>query len=533
MKKINSIIIAFASLALTTTSCNDFLDKLPDDRAEVNTSTKIKQLLVSAYPTHSVAFLNEYSSDNVTDNGKTYTYQPNQDKVYRFEQVETTGNDDPKNVWRSHYEAVYTANEALSAIETVGLNEETKPLKAEALLCRAFAVFQLTNTFCMAYDSTKAGKEYYGLPYPKSNNDYITVRGTLEETYENINNDIEEALPLLDDTYLSVPAYHFNAKAAYAFAARFNLYYHRYDKAIKYATKALGNNVSSVLRNVKSYSSLAGVDDINNAYINSGETANLLLMTAYSIHGRAMYSSSFRRYAHSREITTYETFWAYMPWALGATGATEWSKKNGSTNNTLLESHCLYGNSQVVYYPKYVEHFEYTDKVNGTGYAHTIDAVFTTDEALLVRAESYIMKKDYSNALVDLNYWVDAHCANYGAGVKPELTTAVVDTFYKSLPDVTNHPESDIQRGTKKPLHPQGFTVESGTQTNLIQLVLQMRRIETWRQGMRFQDVKRWGIEYSHNLDGEEDLIFKAGDLRGAIQLPIDAINAGLEANPR
>ena len=118
MKKINSIIIAFASLALTTTSCNDFLDKLPDDRAEVNTSTKIKQLLVSAYPTHSVAFLNEYSSDNVTDNGKTYTYQPNQDKVYRFEQVETTGNDDPKGVWRSHYEAVYTANEALSAIET-------------------------------------------------------------------------------------------------------------------------------------------------------------------------------------------------------------------------------------------------------------------------------------------------------------------------------------------------------------------------------------------------------------------------------
>ena len=43
----------------------------------------------------------------------------------------------------------------------------------------------------------------------------------------------------------------------------------------------------------------------------------------------------------------------------------------------------------------------------------------------------------------------------------------------------------------------------------------------------------RQGVSFSHNIDGEDAIVFKAGDLRGAIQLPTDVIDAGLEANPR
>lgn len=60
-----------------------------------------------------------------------------------------------------------------------------------------------------------------------------------------------------------------------------------------------------------------------------------------------------------------------------------------------------------------------------------------------------------------------------------------------------------------------------------------MRRLETYWQGLRFLDIKRYGIEFSHNLDGDDPIAFKAGDLRGAIQLPADVIAAGLSANPR
>ena len=74
---------------------------------------------------------------------------------------------------------------------------------------------------------------------------------------------------------------------------------------------------------------------------------------------------------------------------------------------------------------------------------------------------------------------------------------------------------------------------DAENQTPLIYTLLHMRRIETFWKGMRFQDVKRYGIEFVHELDGEPSIVFKTGDLRGALQLPQDVIDAGLEANPR
>ena len=46
-------------------------------------------------------------------------------------------------------------------------------------------------------------------------------RGTLATTYQRIAADIEEGLPLIDDNIYSKAKYHFNKKAAYAFAALF------------------------------------------------------------------------------------------------------------------------------------------------------------------------------------------------------------------------------------------------------------------------------------------------------------------------
>ena len=137
---------------------------------------------------------------------------------------------------------IAAANTALQAIDEVG-REKLKPQRAEALLCRAYSMMKLAEVFCMAYDPTKAD-EYLGLAYPKTVIEDITSvpeRGTLAELYANINADIEEAVggdvPMLNEAHMSVPKYHFNLKAAYAFAARFNLYYQKWDKAAEYATR--------------------------------------------------------------------------------------------------------------------------------------------------------------------------------------------------------------------------------------------------------------------------------------------------------
>lgn len=521
--KIYSLLLAALSVTALTTSCDDYLDKLPDDRAEVNTIEKAKSLLTSAYTLHTPDYIMEYSSDNVTDNGRQYTSQPNQDQLYRWQDVETEGNDDPRSYWSTSYTAVGTANEALSALSKLGDGAEVKELRAEGLLCRAWDMFRLSNVFCMAYNPEKADS-LLGLPYPTEPNVSVDERGSLKQLYENINKDIEEALPLVGDAHLTVPKYHFNTKAAYAFAARFNLFYHNYDKAIEYATKALGNDPSSVLRQTAAYDELAGVDDKGNAWIKSSEPANLMLQPATSTLGRSFLSSSYARYATNREITTYETYWARTPW----------SPNGGSTNNTLYESHMLYGNDRQVYMPKMMEIFEVTDKINDTGYAHIVDAVLTGDETLLVRAEAYVMKGEYDKALADMNSWVMAHTAAMtGTATRPTLTVDNINSFINGLTVAPSNPTSGVQRTMRKVLHPQGFSLKDETQTNLILMVLQMRRVETWQQGQRFMDLKRWGIEFAHSLDGEDALIFKAGDKRGAIQIPSDVVDAGLEPNPR
>lgn len=525
MKKIYSIFLA--CLALTLTSCNDFLDKLPDDRATVDTEEKVGNLITMAYPECVPAMMLEMSSDNVMDNGKQYTAQPNQEAMYRWEDITTTYNDDPRRVWNACYQAVATANEALQAINTLGA-DKLKGYRAEALLCRAYGMFTLANTFCMAYDSTKA-KGYLGLPYPLQPEQSVEtqyVRGTLEELYANINADIEAALPLIDDNHLTGKAtkYHFNRKAAYAFAARFNLYYQKWEKAITYANEVLGSNPAGVLRDYWQFYGLAGPEDINNAYIASGENGNLMLQTAYSTAGRVFGgSSSYRRYNHARTLIASETYWAAMPWGRGSNA----TAANPTTH--LLVSNFQYGNAQVVFFPNIYEKFEYTDKVNGTGYAHIVLTSFTGEETLLVRAEAYALTKQYGKALADMNAWQASHCTS---GYTP-FTEAVINDFMSKVPYQKVVPTVDTERTVKKTLSPQGFTVETGTQENIIQVILHMRRLETMRQGMRFQDLKRYGISFSHNRDGEEAAVFEPGDLRGAIQLPTDVINAGLEANPR
>ncbi len=522
MKKISFLLcIALATLSLTT-SCDDYLDTLPDDRAEVDNLDKAASLLVTAYSTQSPNFIMEMSSDNVLDNGRLYNAQIIQEEAYRWQDVTVTYNDSPRSVWNNAYVAIGTANEVLASLEKLPDSEKLQAIKAEALLCRAFAMFRLSNMFCMAYDPTKADK-YLGLPYPKEPGVTVPTRGTLKQLYENISADIEAALPKVSDAHLKVPKYHFNTTAAYAFAARFNLFYHNYDKAIAYADKALG--VAPTFRAVDTYKSLGGVDEIGNAYVRSGDKANLLLMTAFSSSGRAMWHPRFIRFNHGLPIVSNETFWAKMPWG------------SSSDDNTLYESHLLYGSSQQVNYPKMQEMFEVTDKVNQTGLAHTIDAVFTTEETLLVRAEAYAMKKNFGGAIADINTWITAHCApQTKKAIRPVLTEKSINDFWgdnKVTPVVPDTIKTDRDRGVKKPLHPQGFKVEKGTQTNLIYMILQMRRLETWQQGQRFQDIKRYGLVICHNIDGENPLIFKSGDLRGAIQLPADVISAGLEPNPR
>ena len=92
--------IAFTALSLTVSSCNDFLDEMPDNRTELDTPEKITKLLVTAYPTTSWNLLAEFSSDNTDDNGPKYQiFDRLSREIYEWKDTKETGNDSPVTYW--------------------------------------------------------------------------------------------------------------------------------------------------------------------------------------------------------------------------------------------------------------------------------------------------------------------------------------------------------------------------------------------------------------------------------------------------
>lgn len=514
-------------MAWAFASCSDFLDTVPDNRAEIDTESKVTSLLVSAYPNYYPIMMFEKASDNTADNGEMYgfEYQQEQD-AYLWNDIKTdTDQDSPQGMWNGLYMAIASANHALQAIEQMGNPASLNAQKGEALLCRAYAHFVLANIFCEAYDpataSTKLGIPYATKPETEVAPEY--TRGTLEETYQHIAADLEEGLPLINDNLYSVPKYHFNKKAANAFAARFYLFYVKedksnYEKVLEYGKVVLGTNPARSLRQLQAdLGPLTELDERGDAYISASVDANLLITPINSswpyIYGP--YNMA-KRYGMNRTVTETETLWAGAPW-----------------NNPLFYA-SLNGMEQKLCFFKYRMYFEYTDKVNGIGFRHAVIVPFSTNETLLCCIEANILKAqpDYATAVEYMNKWLDASKGDGRYGYPETLTEDKIVDFYEGVGYTPIPVTDETKRTVKKHLNP-CFSFVNKKQENMIHCVLQMRRIETIHDGSRWMDVKRYGIEITHNRDGMDPIVLTKDDPRRAFQLPQDVIEAGLEANPR
>ena len=260
MKK---ILLLIGMIAIGLTSCNK-LDELSDNRVEqIDTPEKIKNILTSAYPKTTNTYITELASDNIADNGANVPGIPffAIEAAYWKPIKEYWDTDGLHNFWQYHYESVSLANEALQAIEKLGNTQELQPAKGEALLIRAYAHFCLVTTFSKMYNPHTSNTDL-GIPYAKTIEENLIVkypRGTVAQVYQQIESDLETGLPLIEDRYYQLPKYHFNKKAAYAFAARFYLYYQKWQKALDAANVVLSGDVSELLRNWKAFRDGANV----------------------------------------------------------------------------------------------------------------------------------------------------------------------------------------------------------------------------------------------------------------------------------
>lgn len=529
-KKILYVLMVLAAGA-SFTSCDDFLDTLPDNRTTIDTEEKVKSILTSAYPDKTYALVTELMSDNSDNYGESNPYTDRfVDQVYAWEDVTEGNNDSPEDYWEVSYNAIANANLALDGIEEMGGATTTslKEEKAEALLCRAYNHFILVNLFSKAYNSQTSTKDA-GIPYiSKTSSELMaqTPRGTVAETYEKIDKDIQEALPLVGDSHLEVPKYHFNTRAAYAFATRFYLYYEKWDKAVEYATKCLGSQPKTMLRDWKAIAGMTQTyDAVTNQYIDAGVNCNLMLNTAVSSLGLAFGPYRvYSKYAHGSYVASHEDGKAGNIWG----SASFYSDMKTYTATNL---------DKTIFW-KMPYKFEFSDPVAQIGYRRTVITTFTTDECLLNRAEAYIMLKKYDEAAADLTLWMQ-NMVNTNKVLTPENITE----FYKDIPysyTVTDDDPKGINSTIKKHLNP-AFSIdaEGSTQECMLQCMLNFRRIETMEGGLRWFDIKRYGIEIIRRTMGANGLpavktdVLTKDDERRAIQIPPKVRDAGCPANPR
>ncbi len=502
-------------------SCNKFLDTMPDKRTELNRSDKIKALLVSAYPTMHQAGIIEHRTDNVQDNGTKYADgELSLHENFYWQPMTEAAWDCTQGLWTACYNSIATANQALKAIEDLGSPKEMQASVGEALMCRAWGHYLLAGVFCQAYNG-QTSEQDLGLPYfekPETSIDLKAKRLTVAETFAKIEADILAGLPLIDNSNYeqTTRKYHFNKKAAYAFAAEFFLFYEKWAEAKKYATLAIGEDPSVSLRNLDNYAkNFTNSLEWTYGFISVDEPANLMLQATRSLWGRRY---TTRRFAHSEVIAKRETLRSSGAW--------------GKPFKVYDVLYYMGTPKPMVFQPKLEEVFEVKNVLAGTGTPHAVMMPFTVDKTLLVRAEAEVLLGEYDAAATDLSRW---YVSKGGEAASKEE----ISDFYQVSVDLnmTNAEKelAEIKMATIcKPLHPRfKQKLQRGMQKNLIQAILHARRLVTIHEGDRWHDIKRYGLVITHELYDGTKLVLKKNDPRRAIQIPADIITAGLEANPQ
>lgn len=579
--KTNKLIYALSAAAvIALSSCSDFLDQPTDDRVELVQTEQLRMLMNSAYPNTNYSWPCELMSDNMEDNnapdedGMRYNLAPynrGDNEMFRFETcVSSTDNETPSGIWENYYGSVASANAVLEKLDEMeaaqgSLDATQLAIKGEALLLRAFNHFVLANVFCEAYSGPEISKTLLGIPYPKKPETTVKPhyeRGTLAETYDNIVADLEAGLPLIDNSLYTVPKYHFNSAAAYAFAARVYLFMRQYKKAYNYANMAFG---APKVDNVDVFDPATSVDAspfISDIWSKLGtfyylsdfglyqngidKQSNFMLYPTYSTLVR--HFSGARRYGVIRNALNSTIHGASPAWS-----SFKWVSSKG-TGGSFCMAPCFNGCSFIngkADYGYFVgvniqEQFEYTDKIAGIGYAHVTRREFYGEETLFVRAEARLWLGDKAGALADLDVWekVRRNCPS-AAGMEDrykDLTFDNIKNFYEKNvpedPEQTKGNESGY--GIAKKIHideicPESDATVSAEEVNsMLQCIQHFRRIETLHTGLRFFDIKRLGIAFNRVIGKEAEVIrLEVRDPRKAIQIPAEVVAAGIEANPR
>lgn len=492
----NKYIIFLFFLTIAGVSCKKFLEVNPDNRAEIDTVDKLAKLVGTAFPHYGYLAMAEEYSDNVGDKGDqapgTHVKNP-YPQLYNWEDMVDDGNNTPTQYWNGVYEGIAVANQAIEAAKDYNLGAKADPYVGEALIARAYGHFMLVTFFAKAYKPGQSNNSP-GIPYVMKPETVPVVkyeRGTVASVYEQIEKDLEDGIALLKGGEWEVPKYHFAPQAAHAFAARFYLFKGEWQKVIDHADKIFpGGNFQGNIRDFNGEAlGIGTTEDYRRWWNNSNQKFNLLLHETRSLYQR---SDEFGKSRYGFTRTIYNS----MNGTTAAGKNFNWRAwTTGGTDNLILY--------------KYYEYFHYTNITAGIGYAYIMMPLFTSDEALMNRAEAYAQLGQLGKAIDDCNLFASTRILDYNP-------SAHAVTVQKS----------------------KDFFGVSDDKEAIIQTVLDFKHRAFLTEGLRWFDILRHRIPVKHNLfdqNGNESFIeLLPDDDRRMFQIPEQATElSDVEPNPR
>lgn len=290
--------------------------------------------------------------------------------------------------WEQEFQKIAYANTVLSAIDDLqGSEAEKKRIVEDAHFLRAYEFFNLTTLYCLPY--SEENKSSLGMPLKQTlAYDEDVIRKSLEETMKFIEDDMKIALETTQTRDIN-KLFRLSLPAAQAFAARFYLYLHDYDKAEQYANVALTSHSQMV--NYQTYFS----PKMRNYFIGGG--------TYYAPNAAADYKFGETYYARNLYNHTYNAVPSEKLMNL-------YDKANDYRYDAFFVENYSYSRASVSGWSAY-QQFGSIGILQGP----------TTAEMYLIRAECRARKNDTQGAVSDLN---TVRSCRYKSGKYTNLTAA-------------------------------------------------------------------------------------------------------------
>ncbi|MGS2763036.1 RagB/SusD family nutrient uptake outer membrane protein [Sinomicrobium sp. M5D2P9] len=247
MKKIYITIICPLLLAVGITSCEDYLDDIPKGSKVPQALADFEALIRDEYTNHMVnvnqalyllndSYLTESTLSLYPLYKANYLWDESADRIALNRADEAT--------YYSGYAAISTYNLIIeNALETTEATEaEQRALWAQAKVLRSMSYFNLANYYADTYETSTASEKLSVPVITSADINAPSEQVSIQELYDFILKDMEEALPYLPGGSSTV--LHPNLGTGYAFLARVYLQMSNYEQALNYADKALEENNS-------------------------------------------------------------------------------------------------------------------------------------------------------------------------------------------------------------------------------------------------------------------------------------------------